>query len=66
MVTMTDETHEGVFRWLGRREMQVQLLRDALRHFGQHAETCGMHRPAQRCTCGYELALTLGVDDAPA
>ena len=50
------ETH----RELGKRRMQIMLLKEALDHFGQHTIQCRHWTDWTACNCGLAEALTIG------
>ncbi len=55
------ETH----RELGKRKMQVTLLREALARHGMHQPICLFPRALDapfQCHCGLDAALTIGAD----
>lgn len=60
---ITNDPEVSVYYELGKRQVQVDLLRTALFRFGRHADHCpdgGASGGA--CECGFRDALTIGAD----
>lgn len=45
---------------LDAQQAEVERLREALYHYGEHGGTCLGHRPEQDCTCGLSALLKGG------